>query len=407
MISAQRILGSSRKEAELALRTYQNDVQASSLEIELMYADIEALEAQINDYNEWLTDEDTLEEYTELQSTYERAAEKLAATDPANVEAYAANYADCQSARTAFEQLEETLQGYRDGTEENLKLIREKLEKIEKAQEELPGKESQARQVYDSAVLGGELADDIYGYTVQALQNSVEEAQAEREEAADLLEQLESFAGEEGIIYAEEDGLITQVGYEAGDRLTGPGVLLAYAVDNSCTITVDVSEEDISGIKVGDPVDIEIIARDESREGTVTAVGTAASASYSTTVNYPVTVRVEGDTDSLFGGMSADVIFVTERAEDVIYISARAVRTNDKGDTSVYVKNDVGQMEERKVETGFTNGSDVEIISGLAEGDIVYMESAVRAGESEKILKQTLNAQADDLEKENGNAENQ
>ena len=51
---------------------------------------------------------------------------------------------------------------------------------------------------------------------------------------------------------------------------------------------------------------------DEIYEGTVSAITTSADSSYSTTVNYPVTVRIEGDTGRLYGGMTADITFVTD-----------------------------------------------------------------------------------------------
>ena len=46
-------------------------------EIELLYGDIQVLEAEINDYNEKLTDEDTLEEYSDLKYAYETAQKKV------------------------------------------------------------------------------------------------------------------------------------------------------------------------------------------------------------------------------------------------------------------------------------------------------------------------------------------
>ena len=58
---------------------------------------------------------------------------------------------------------------------------------------------------------------------------------------------------------------------------------------------------------------------DEIYEGTVSAITTSADSSYSTTVNYPVTVRIEGDTGRLYGGMTADITFVTDSIEAVSY----------------------------------------------------------------------------------------
>ena len=86
-------------------------------------------------------------------------------------------------------------------------------------------------------------------------------------------------------------------------------------------------------------------------------------------------MRIEGDTGRLYGGMTADITFVTDSIEDVLYVSAKAIVTGEDGCTGVYVKNTEGEMEWKAVETGFSNGSEIEITSGLSEGDAVYIAS--------------------------------
>ena len=76
-----------------------------------LYGDIQVLEAEINDYNEKLTDEDTLEDYSDLKYAFEKAQEKLEETDASSVAAYTANYSSFQNAKTAFEELDDRLQG--------------------------------------------------------------------------------------------------------------------------------------------------------------------------------------------------------------------------------------------------------------------------------------------------------
>lgn len=162
--------------------------------------------------------------------------------------------------KTAFEELDDRLQGYRDGIEENQEQILEKLEQINQSQADLSREQLSAQQSYDSAVLNGSLAGDIYGYTVDDLAGTVEEAQAAVEEAQSLLDDFEAFVGTDGIVYADGSGLITEVAYEAGDRLMNTGAMLSYVKEEDYTIIIDVSEEDISYINVGDTVDIEFNA---------------------------------------------------------------------------------------------------------------------------------------------------
>lgn len=87
-------------------------------------------------------------------------------------------------------------------------------------------------------------------------------------------------------------------------------------------------------------------------------------------------VAVEGDTALLYGGMTADIIFVTEQKEDVLYISKKAI-IEENGRFYVYYKTPTGEMERKEVEIGIDNGVNIEILSGLEEGDTIYLASRV------------------------------
>lgn len=80
----------------------------------------------------------------------------------------------------------------------------------------------------------------------------------------------------------------------------------------------------------------------------------------------------------LYGGMAADVTFVTDSVEDVLYVSKKAVFEED-GLNYVYKKDAKGNGSEARVktqvETGFSDTASIEILSGLEEGDVVYIES--------------------------------
>ena len=123
--------------------------------------------------------------------------------------------------------------------EENQEQILEKLDEINNSQTSLPQDEMSAQQSYDSAVLGGKLAGDIYGYTLDALQDTVDEARTAVNEAQELLEDFEAFVGTDGIVYADGTGLVTEIAYEAGDKLMNTGVMLSYVTRDAYTITID------------------------------------------------------------------------------------------------------------------------------------------------------------------------
>ena len=145
--------------------------------------------------------------------------------------------------------------------------------------------------------------------------------------------------------------------------------------------------EDMPYVKVGDTVTIEFGAYpDEIYEGVIREITTTQVSENTATVSYPVTVEIKGDTKELYGGMTGDVTFVTDEADQVNYVSKKAI-VKDQGKTYVYVKNDKDEMVLQEVTTGFTDGVNIQIISGLDRGDTVYIASRVSANQSEEELK--------------------
>ena len=71
--SAKSTYSASKAEADTASRSLAATTNRLQQEIELLYGDIQVLEAEINDYNEKLTDEDTLEDYSDLKYAFEKA----------------------------------------------------------------------------------------------------------------------------------------------------------------------------------------------------------------------------------------------------------------------------------------------------------------------------------------------
>ena len=145
---------------------------------------------------------------------------------------------------------------------------------------------------------------------------------------------------------------------------------IASATEASVSINVD--ELDILSVKEGQTATVTLDALDgQEFEGTITEVSNEASSGNSST-KYPVTITFEKNEDMLLG-MSASATIHVNEAEDAVLIPVDALQ--EKGDsTFVYTKKDSdGNLNgEVEVETGISNGSQVEITSGLEEGDTVY-----------------------------------
>lgn len=81
---------------------------------------------------------------------------------------------------------------------------------------------------------------------------------------------------------------------------------------------------------------------------------------------------LEDEEESLKIGMTGDVDIITGTKDDVVMVSGRAVIKNVLGEDIVRIAKD-GALEEREVLMGMETDTDVEIISGVEEGEVVII----------------------------------
>ena len=288
------------------------------------------------------------------------------------------------SARSKYQQTKSALTQAENALSENESAITDLQNQLAAAQAKQKIDKLDTEETYQEAVITGENAQTTYNATVEDLKETLQEAEETKEKREEQLQAFEDFVGSDGILYAAEDGVITEVSQEEGDRLTATGILFSYATSDNMRISVDVTQEDIVDLQVGDAVDITFTAYpEESYTGSILSINTTATSDYSNTVSYTVEISVEGALEQLYGGMTADVIFVTDEREDVLYVSRKAI-VEENGKTYVYRKTALGGKELTEVETGTTNGVDIEILSGLEEGDTIYLASKVSSEEEVK-----------------------
>ena len=101
-----------------------------------------------------------------------------------------------------------------------------------------------------------------------------------------------------------------------------------------------------------------------------------ASADSRGNVVYEVTVTVQGDVSGLFQGMTGDITFITRQSEETLYVYKRAVIT-ENGKSYVKVREDNGNIVKREITIGFSDGTYIQVVEGLSEGDVVLIESKV------------------------------
>lgn len=174
------------------------------------------------------------------------------------------------------------------------------------------------------------------------------------------------------------DGSSTYAQYSAYETAA-----FSIASDEKATVSINVDELDITSVKEGQTAKITLDAIDgEEFEGTITSVSSEAS-SGSSSAKYPVEITFD-KTDDMRIGMTASASISIDEAEDAVLIPVDALQ--EKGNkTFVYTEKDSdGNLSgEVEVETGLSNGNKVEITSGLKSGDTVYYLKTTSSGSSD------------------------
>lgn len=146
----------------------------------------------------------------------------------------------------------------------------------------------------------------------------------------------------------------------------------SIASGEKMAVSVNIDELDILSVEEGQSAAVTVDALDgEEFEGTITKIS-AAVTSGSGSTKYPVEITLE-KSDNMLAGMSASATIQVEESQDALLIPVSAVW--EKGDqTFVYTKqDDEGNLSgETQVQTGLSDGEQVEITEGLSEGDTVY-----------------------------------
>ncbi len=356
---------------DTAIARLSNDMAAKNLEIQQLLKEIYQLQCD-------LTEEEYLEEKSDILEAYEKAVEAVEAAS----EDYVTNRVD---AAQAFASAKASYEQFFSQFDESGKQLQEKFDEVYEIEAELVYQQQllekellAAQQDLNTSAVSGELADVKYQSSLTGYENALSKAQRELEEAAEKLEAFDKFVGD-GTVFAEGSGIVTEIGYEAGDYLMNTGTLVAFAKADEMTVSVDVSQEDVVTMKVGDAVELNFSAYEgETYHGVIESVTTTATSRNSATISYPVVVSIQGDTSMLYSGMTAEVTFVTEQAENISYVLRKAV-VEENGKSQLYIKSGEAYVL-TPVTTGFHNGEYIEVLDGISAGDKYYVKTLVQKG---------------------------
>ena len=285
-----------------------------------------------------------------------------------------------------------------------------------KRAEDLFSKKLISEQEYNAA----EAAYDVAKNTFESSLHEIERAEAGSSQARDQLSKT--------TIYSPIDGTVTVLNSKQGERLVATGQFAGTEVMRVADLShmearVDVNENDVVNVKVGDKAEVKIDAYgDRKFHGSVYQIAntgkTTGTGTQEEVTNFEVKIRIEDTDVTLKPALSCTAEIHTNEMKDVVAVPMQAVtiRTGDsnlspeeiekkkqkiaqrdKGDNNAEFVNEraekAAQKEERekiskavflkkgnkaqimKVTTGISDDTYTEVKSGIQPGDEVISGS--------------------------------
>lgn len=225
------------------------------------------------------------------------------------------------------------------------------------------------------------LDSDSVNKALRERTNSLKDAQLSLDNQYDNLENYE--------IKAPISGTVLQKNSKAGDNLdnsqSNNSSAMAVIADLSRLLfKINVDELDVTKIEVGQEVSITVDAIEgKTFTGFVDYVSLIGTSTNGVT-SYPVTVVIN-EPEGIIPGMNVSANIVVQSKQNVLTVPVSAIQRGN----IVYVKSsDTKKQPETedmmpknvpdgftavKVETGINDDNNIEIVSGLSEGDVVYV----------------------------------
>ena len=255
-----------------------------------------------------------------------------------------------------------------DEMKEKQRIIDAEQKKLDDMKEEISrreGKESSSE------------AGIVDPYAKQQQADNMQSARITAEEAAEKLAK-----GQEGV-KAEFGGIVTKIATmsSSANASAGGGLLEGatvsegtelFTIESNQQVKVDISitKYDLAKIAVGQKADITIA--DQKYEGEVTKINKVAANNSQGSPVVGVEVHINNPDSGIYLGVEAQVVIHTNSAQDVITLPVEIVNTDRNGDFCYVVENGVVTM--RRITTGISSDTDVEVTDGLKEGDLVVYD---------------------------------
>ncbi len=176
----------------------------------------------------------------------------------------------------------------------------------------------------------------------------------------------------DSILKSPAGGIVTKVNLDVGENVSDVIEDAVTIMTDELRITTNISETDISKVKVGNLVDITFDAfpSDKLFTGKVVSIDPAETIVQGV-VYYEAKVDFDPDGENIKSGMTANFEIMTASVDSAIAISPQALNYEDK-EVFVFVIEE-GEKIKRVLKTGLEGDEMIEILDGLNEGEKILI----------------------------------
>ena len=228
---------------------------------------------------------------------------------------------------------------------------------------------AQAKAQYENNKANFERSDELYKFggeskaNWQAMQTAYEVSKSTYE---NMLENT--------TLVSPISGVVTARNYDVGDMAAGLPIFVVQRI-NPVKIMISVSESLYTYVKKGMAVEVELDALPEQKfSAKISRITPSIDAS---TRTFPVELTLANDKELVKPGMYARVTMNYGTRKNIVVPDVAVVKQLGSGNRYIYVYNQDGTVAYKKVELGRRFGDKYEILSGIADGDVVVTSGQV------------------------------
>ncbi len=180
------------------------------------------------------------------------------------------------------------------------------------------------------------------------------------------------------------DGVVASLPVKVSQSVSSAVPAVTILTPGAILFELNIGETELADLKVGQTGGLRFDAiPSKAYPIRVAAIGLSPDVQQGVII-YPVKCQITGGLDDESGpqpapGMSGSASITTELKADVVAVPSSAVRI--RGGKQVVELIVDGEIELRPVETGLTDGDNVQIVSGLSVGETIALHGVVQGGE--------------------------